>query len=76
MQDRIQRLLREAGVSIVSGINTYVEADVSIGPDTVIHPFTFIGRGSSVGSDCVIGPFASLPRNSIVPEGTRVQREF
>jgi len=75
MQDRIQRLLREAGVSIVSGINTYIEADVSIGPDTVIHPFTFIGRASSVGADCAIGPFASLPRNSIVPEGTRVQQQ-
>jgi bifunctional UDP-N-acetylglucosamine pyrophosphorylase / glucosamine-1-phosphate N-acetyltransferase len=76
MQDRIQRLLRESGVSIVSGFNTYVEADVSVGPDTVIHPFTFIGRGSSVGGDCVIGPFASLPRDSMVREGTRVAGEF
>jgi bifunctional UDP-N-acetylglucosamine pyrophosphorylase/glucosamine-1-phosphate N-acetyltransferase len=76
MQDRIQRLLADSGVSIVSGINTYIEADVSVGPDSVIHPFTFIGRGSSVGADCVIGPFASLARNSIVPEGTRVVGEF
>jgi bifunctional UDP-N-acetylglucosamine pyrophosphorylase / glucosamine-1-phosphate N-acetyltransferase len=36
--------LRESGVTIVSGINTYIEAGVSIGPDTVIQPFTFIGR--------------------------------
>jgi bifunctional UDP-N-acetylglucosamine pyrophosphorylase/glucosamine-1-phosphate N-acetyltransferase len=76
MQERIQRLLRESGVTIVSGINTYIEADVSIGPDTVIHPFTFIGRGSSVGGDCVIGPFASLPRDSMVREGTRLAGEF
>jgi bifunctional UDP-N-acetylglucosamine pyrophosphorylase/glucosamine-1-phosphate N-acetyltransferase len=72
MQERIQRSLRESGVGIVSGFNTYIEAEVSIGPDTLVHPFTFIGRGSSVGSDCVIGPFASLPRNSILPEGARV----
>jgi bifunctional N-acetylglucosamine-1-phosphate-uridyltransferase/glucosamine-1-phosphate-acetyltransferase GlmU-like protein len=45
---------------------------VAIGPDTVIEPFTFIGRQSTIGSDCVIGPFAYLPPGSIVPEGTRV----
>jgi bifunctional UDP-N-acetylglucosamine pyrophosphorylase/glucosamine-1-phosphate N-acetyltransferase len=72
MQDRLQRKLREEGVTIVSGINAYIEADVSIGPDTVIQPFTYIGRDTSIGADCVIGPFASIPRSSIVPEGTRV----
>ncbi len=72
MQERIQRSLRESGVTIVSGINTYVEANVNIGPDTVIHPFTFIGRGSTIGGDCVIGPFACLPASSIVAEGMTV----
>ncbi|MGD0768320.1 MAG: NTP transferase domain-containing protein [Tepidisphaeraceae bacterium] len=72
MQERIQRGLREGGVTIVSGINTYVEAGVTIGPDTVIEPFTFIGRDSTIGGDCVIGPFVCQPPGSIVPEGTRV----
>ena len=72
MQERIQRNLLESGVSIVSPVNTYVEAGVNIGPDTVIQPYTFIGRDSSVGGDCVIGPFACLPRESIVPEGATV----
>ena len=70
MQDRIQRQVLESGVSIVSTVNTYIEAGTSIGPDTIIHPFTFIGRDSSIGSDCVIGPFATLPRQSIVPGGS------
>lgn len=70
MQDRIQRKLREGGVTIVSGINTYIESGVRIGRDTIIRPFTFIGRDSSLGGDCVIGPYASLPRESIVPEGS------
>jgi bifunctional UDP-N-acetylglucosamine pyrophosphorylase/glucosamine-1-phosphate N-acetyltransferase len=72
MQERIQRQLRESGVTIVSGINTYVEANVSVGADTIIQPFTYIGRDTSIGPDCVIGPFASLPRGSLVAEGTRV----
>ncbi len=76
MQDRLQRKLRDQGVTIVSGINTYIEADISVGVDTVIQPFTFIGRETSIGAECVIGPFASLPRSSIVPEGTRVPGEL
>jgi bifunctional UDP-N-acetylglucosamine pyrophosphorylase/glucosamine-1-phosphate N-acetyltransferase len=72
MQDRIQRQLREAGVTIVSPVNTYVEAGATIGPDTTLRPFTLVGRDASIGGDCVIGPFACVPRDAIVPEGTVV----
>jgi bifunctional UDP-N-acetylglucosamine pyrophosphorylase / glucosamine-1-phosphate N-acetyltransferase len=72
MQERIHRHVREAGVTIVSPINTYIEAGVNIGADTVIEPFTFIGRDSSVGRDCTVGPFACLPRESILPDGASV----
>jgi bifunctional UDP-N-acetylglucosamine pyrophosphorylase/glucosamine-1-phosphate N-acetyltransferase len=72
MQQRIQRNLLDSGVSIVSPINTYIESGVSIGADTVIEPFTFIGRDSSIGAECCIGPFASVPREGIVPEGTTI----
>jgi bifunctional UDP-N-acetylglucosamine pyrophosphorylase/glucosamine-1-phosphate N-acetyltransferase len=68
MQERIQRNLRESGVTVVSGACTYVEAGTLIGQDTVIQPFTFIGRDASIGADCVIGPFASVPRAAIVPD--------
>jgi bifunctional UDP-N-acetylglucosamine pyrophosphorylase/glucosamine-1-phosphate N-acetyltransferase len=76
MQDRIQRNLRETGVTIVSGMNTYIEANVSAGTDTVIQPFTFIGRDTTIGNDCVIGPFASIPRGSIVAEGSSLSHLF
>ncbi|MCC7351111.1 MAG: NTP transferase domain-containing protein [Phycisphaerales bacterium] len=72
MQDRIQKRIREGGVTIVSPINTYVEADVTIGPDTVLQPFCFIGRSASIGGDCVIGPMTMIPRQGIVPEGTNL----
>ena len=72
MQDRIQRQLRDAGVTIVSPINTYVEAGVTVGPDTTIRPFTFIGADASIGPDCTLGPFACIPRGAIVPEGTMI----
>ena len=68
MQDRIQRRLRSGGVSIVSGINTYIEAGTTVEADTTIHPFTYIGRDSRIGAACTIGPFVSLPPESLVPD--------
>ena len=44
MQERIQREILQSGVTIVSAINTYIEAGVTIGADTIIRPFTHIGR--------------------------------
>jgi bifunctional UDP-N-acetylglucosamine pyrophosphorylase/glucosamine-1-phosphate N-acetyltransferase len=70
MQDRIQRQHFAAGVTIVSPVNTYVEAGASVGADTTIHPYTFVGRDATIGAGCTIGPFAVVPRDGIVPEGT------
>jgi bifunctional UDP-N-acetylglucosamine pyrophosphorylase/glucosamine-1-phosphate N-acetyltransferase len=72
MQERIQRQLRESGVAIASSSGVYIEADVSIGPDTVVRPFSFIGRGASIGAECAIGPMAHVPRNGIVTAGSTV----
>jgi bifunctional UDP-N-acetylglucosamine pyrophosphorylase/glucosamine-1-phosphate N-acetyltransferase len=72
MQDRIQKQHREAGVTIVSSANIYIQAGCTIGSDTVIQPFTFIGCDSTIGRDCEIGPFAVVPANSIVPDGTTI----
>src|SRR4051812_40563064 len=72
MQDRIQRLHFAAGVTLVSPVNTYIEAGATIGPDTTIHPHTFIGRDATIGAECTIGPFAVVPRDGIVPGGTSV----
>jgi bifunctional UDP-N-acetylglucosamine pyrophosphorylase/glucosamine-1-phosphate N-acetyltransferase len=73
MQDRIQRHIREGGVTIVSPNNTYIEAGVNAGRDTVIHPFVYVGRDSNIGSDCVIGPYACVPAESLVREGSTVR---
>jgi bifunctional UDP-N-acetylglucosamine pyrophosphorylase/glucosamine-1-phosphate N-acetyltransferase len=70
MQDRIQRKLMEDGVTITSAGNTYIEAGVMIGRDTIIKPFSFIGADSTIGSNCVIGPFGNVPRGTVVPDGS------
>jgi bifunctional UDP-N-acetylglucosamine pyrophosphorylase/glucosamine-1-phosphate N-acetyltransferase len=76
MQDRIQRRCRDAGVTIVSPLNTYIESGCQIGADTVIQPFAFIGADSEIGPECVIGPFAAVPPESIVPEGSTISGDI
>lgn len=46
--------LMTAGVTIVDPATTYIDADVEIGPDTVIHPGVLIQGRSKIGSGCEI----------------------
>lgn len=70
MQARIHRELRESGVTIVNSDQTYIEAGVTIGAETVIHPFTFVGSGATLGDGCTVTPFTRIPRDAIVPAGS------
>ena len=60
MRKRILDRLMLSGVTIVDPATTYIDADVEIGPDAVIHPCTLIERGSRIGAGCEVGPFAHL----------------
>ena len=46
--------LMAAGVTIVDPATTYIDDDVEIGPDTVIHPGVLIQGRSKIGSACEI----------------------
>ncbi|MGG3883924.1 bifunctional UDP-N-acetylglucosamine diphosphorylase/glucosamine-1-phosphate N-acetyltransferase GlmU [Brevibacillus panacihumi] len=48
------------GVTIIDPASTYIEADVTIGADTIIQPGSFLRGRTTIGSDCVIGPQADL----------------
>ena len=48
MQRRIQRRHMDEGVTLVSPENTWIEFGASIGQDTVIEPFTWIGAGAHI----------------------------
>jgi bifunctional UDP-N-acetylglucosamine pyrophosphorylase/glucosamine-1-phosphate N-acetyltransferase len=49
-----------AGVTIVDPQTTYIEADVTIGRDTVIEPTCFLRGTTTVGAGCQIGPLTTL----------------
>ncbi|MBP9855184.1 MAG: NTP transferase domain-containing protein [Candidatus Omnitrophica bacterium] len=66
IRKRLLNRLMEQGVSIVDPDTTFIQADVKIGQDTEIRPFTVIEKNVRVGKKCIIGPFARLR------EGTRI----
>ncbi len=72
MQDRLQQAFLDDGVTIVDPDNTWIEAEVAIGRDTVVYPFTFVGSGARIGEGCRIGPFGVVPANESVADGTVV----
>ena len=49
-----------AGVTVVDPATTWIEADVRIDPDAVIHPFTVLRGRTSVGEGAEVGPHAVL----------------
>ncbi len=52
--------LMAQGVTVVDPGATWVDGDVEVGQDTVIHPGSVLRGSTRVGSECVIGPFAEL----------------
>lgn len=72
MQDRLQRCLLDEGVTIIDPDNTWIEAEATIGRDTVVYPFTFVSSGAQVGEGCRIGPFCMVTADEPVADGTVV----
>src|SRR6266513_2352700 len=87
MRERILDDLMSRGVTITDPRSTFVDADVSIGQDCVIHPLTQV-RDSTVGDGCriershleqvkiasnvTIGPFSRLRPGTELAEGVHV----
>src|SRR5687768_14289862 len=46
--------LMAAGVTLIDPATTYIDADVQVGPDTVIHPCVFLEGNTQIGSACEI----------------------
>src|ERR1700722_5718262 len=49
-----------AGVTIVDPATTWIDVDVTIGRDTVIHPGTQLLGGTRIGGRCTVGPDTTL----------------
>jgi bifunctional UDP-N-acetylglucosamine pyrophosphorylase / glucosamine-1-phosphate N-acetyltransferase len=71
----VQRRLRErhmrAGVTMPDPSSVYLDADVTVGADTVLLPGTHLRGGTAVAGGCTIGPDAVIV-DSVIGPGSRV----
>ncbi len=56
LRRRKNEALMEAGVTLMDPASTFVDADVVVGRDTVIYPFTWLEGKTCVGEGSEIGP--------------------
>jgi bifunctional UDP-N-acetylglucosamine pyrophosphorylase/glucosamine-1-phosphate N-acetyltransferase len=52
--------LMRSGVSVIDPAHTYVDVDVSVGPESVLLPGTILEGATSIGAGAVIGPSSHL----------------
>lgn len=57
--------LMESGVTIVDPNSTFIEEEVQIGQDTIVHPFTIITGNTIIGEDAVVGPYANITNSQV-----------
>lgn len=62
--------LMDNGVTIMDVDSTFIDEEVSIGPDTVIYPFTWIEGKTRIGVGCEIGPNSRIQDSTIGDEST------
>jgi bifunctional UDP-N-acetylglucosamine pyrophosphorylase / glucosamine-1-phosphate N-acetyltransferase len=72
LRNRINEKHMRNGVTIIDPASTYIEADVVIGSDSIVHPGTMLRGKTVIGEDCKIGPNADLT-NTIMEDQVKVQ---
>jgi bifunctional UDP-N-acetylglucosamine pyrophosphorylase/glucosamine-1-phosphate N-acetyltransferase len=68
----VEQAMRD-GAIVIDPATTWVDADVTIGPDTVVHPNTQILGATTIGRECVIGPDTTL-KDVEIGDGASVVR--
>jgi bifunctional UDP-N-acetylglucosamine pyrophosphorylase / glucosamine-1-phosphate N-acetyltransferase len=56
IQYRLRRRLMLSGVSMPDPSRVYIDADVTVGQDSVLHPGTQLRGTTTVGTGCTVGP--------------------
>jgi bifunctional UDP-N-acetylglucosamine pyrophosphorylase/glucosamine-1-phosphate N-acetyltransferase len=56
MRERINEGHLRAGVTLIDPVTTYIEPEVIIGADTIVHPGVHLRGNTVIGRDCEIDP--------------------
>lgn len=71
LRTKVRERLMNEGVTIIGVDTVFIDEDVEIGRDTVIHPFTTISGTARIGENCTIGPATHL-RNVVVGDNVEI----
>ena len=72
LRRRVLAGLMARGVTIVDPPSTFVDTDVRVGRDAVLHPQTVVTGRTVIGADCQIGPGARI-HDAVLGRGVRVR---
>jgi len=67
--------LMVSGVTIIDPDDVYVQESVTVGPDTVIYPQTFLMGRTTVGANCVLGPWTHV-KDCVVENDVTLRATF
>jgi bifunctional UDP-N-acetylglucosamine pyrophosphorylase/glucosamine-1-phosphate N-acetyltransferase len=73
MKQRINETHMKNGVTLIDADNTYIEADVQIGRDTVIEPGTYLKGQTVIGEDVVLGAHTVI-EDSELADGVEIKQ--
>lgn len=62
--------LMDSGVTIMDPNSTFIDSEVTIGPDTVIYPFTWLEGATAIGARCTVGPNTRISDSEVGDDTT------
>ncbi|WP_121249466.1 bifunctional UDP-N-acetylglucosamine diphosphorylase/glucosamine-1-phosphate N-acetyltransferase GlmU [Solirubrobacter pauli] len=74
-QQRIHDRLQREGVAILDPASTHIDADVTIGQDTIVEPGTSLRGDTRIGEDCVVGPHTTIT-DSVLGDGVSIPHSY
>ncbi len=80
LRSRINEYHMENGVTLIHPSNTYIEAGVKIGRDTIIHPGVSLEGETEIGEDCIIRSGTRIESskimNSVNIDSSLIEKSF
>jgi bifunctional UDP-N-acetylglucosamine pyrophosphorylase/glucosamine-1-phosphate N-acetyltransferase len=71
MRDRIRERLMLDGVTLLDPPSTFVDAGVTVAPDTTLYPGVYLLGSTRIGTGCLVGPNA-IVRDSVIGDGCEI----
>ena len=72
LRSRINERIMLGGATLIDPANTYIDADVTVGQDSVIYPGVILEGNTKIGAGCTLYQGSRI-KDSVVEDGAAVQ---